>query len=141
MAGLVTRARFDAEAPMKLEAAILPDDRCYPFTAEKEIGILPIVEAVLQDIKTGTSAGIIAARFHNTVVKIIADTVRAIGRDSGIRTVALSGGVFQNRYVLERSEEALAADGFKILSQRKVPANDAGVALGQLAVAAAATGA
>ncbi len=141
LTGLVTRARFDAEAPMKLEAAILPDDRCYPFTAEKEIGILPIVEAVLQDIKTGTSAGIIAARFHNTVVKIIADTVRAIGRDSGIRTVALSGGVFQNRYVLERSEEALAADGFKILSQRKVPANDAGVALGQLAVAAAATGA
>jgi hydrogenase maturation protein HypF len=137
LTGLVTNAAFDAEAPMRLEAAIVNDSRSYGYTDGEEIGVLPIVEAVIGDLRAGVDIGVIAARFHNTFVDIIVDTVTALGKSTGIKTAALSGGVFQNRYVLEKSEELLESAGFKVLSHTKVPANDGGIALGQLAVAAA----
>ncbi len=137
LTGLVTNAVFDAEAPMRLEAAVVPESGSYSYTGGEEIGVLPIVEQVVAEVRAGVSTGIIAARFHNTFVNIIADTVTALGKSTGIKAVALSGGVFQNRYVLAKSEELLESAGFKVLSHTKVPANDGGIALGQLAVAAA----
>ena len=139
LTGLVTNAAFDAEAPMRLEATIVPEGRSYTYTPGEEIGVLPIVEGVVADLRAGEDTGIIAARFHNTFVDIIVDTVIALSKSTGIKTAALSGGVFQNRYVLEKSERLLESSGFNVLSHTKVPANDGGIALGQLAVAAAVT--
>ena len=141
LTGVVSAANFDAEAPMRLEALIIPDDGSYGYTrwheGGKEIGIIPIVEGVVADIKAEVPVGIIAARFHNTLVDIIANTVAAIRNSTGVNVVALSGGVFQNRYLLEKSELLLEAAGFDVLSHTKVPANDGGIALGQLVVAGA----
>ena len=99
--------------------------------------MLSVIEEVIADIRAGVETGTIAARFHNTIAAIILDTVTALAKETGIKTVVLSGGVFQNRYLLGRSEQLLCAKGLTVLRQRKVPVNDAGIALGQLAVAAA----
>jgi hydrogenase maturation protein HypF len=137
LTGLVTHSGFEAEAPMRLEAAITPDTGAYPYAPGPEISMLPAIEAVLSDIADGVPTGAISARFHNTVVKAIVETASSIRNQSGVGTVALSGGVFQNRYLLERSVELLEQAGFSVITQTKVPANDGGISLGQLAVAAA----
>ena len=137
LTGLVTHSGFEAEAPMRLEAAITADATAYPYAADAEISMLPTIEAILSDIGDDVPVGAISARFHNTVVKVIVETAVSIRDHSGIGTVALSGGVFQNRYLLERSVELLRQAKFSVITQTKVPANDGGISLGQLAVAAA----
>lgn len=81
--------------------------------------------------------GLISARFHNTICESLVEVAREARDEHGISRVVLSGGVFQNRYVLARSEERLAAAGFEVFAHENVPSNDGGIALGQLAVAAA----
>jgi len=136
LTGLVSKAGFEAEAPMRLEASIACDDTSYSFKTGDRIGVLSIIEEIVADICAGIDTGVIASRFHNTVVRLILDTVVKIAEESGVRTVALSGGVFQNRYIVSKTEESLSAEGFTVLRQRMVPVNDEGVSLGQLAVAA-----
>ena len=75
----------------------------------------------------------ISARFHNTLVQAMADVARAVAEP----TVALSGGCFQNRLLTERARERLTEAGFRVLVHRRVPPNDGGISLGQVAVAAA----
>ena len=75
----------------------------------------------------------IAARFHNALVEGILE----LARISGERKVVLTGGCFQNRLLSERASERLGAAGFEVLQHRQVPANDGGLSLGQVAIAAA----
>ncbi|HSJ14339.1 MAG TPA: hypothetical protein VK939_07980, partial [Longimicrobiales bacterium] len=81
----------------------------------------------------GTDVGKIAGRFHNALV---AGAIAVAERVAEPR-VALSGGCFQNRILVERVTEALRARGFRVLLHRQVPPNDGGIAYGQIAVAAA----
>ena len=89
--------------------------------------------ALLEDGARGADAALRAARFHNALVEGIA----AVARHAGSPRVALSGGCFQNRVLVERTRERLAAEGFEVLTHRLVPPNDGGIALGQVMVAAA----
>ncbi|MGB6362637.1 MAG: carbamoyltransferase HypF, partial [Thermoanaerobaculia bacterium] len=98
-----------------------------------ELDWRPLVEAVLQDSRRGVEAGMIAARFHNSLVGAIVAVARAIGESR----VALTGGCFQNRLLTERAARRLREAGFEVLLHRKVPPNDGGISLGQVAVAAA----
>ncbi len=112
----------------------------YPYELiEAERGFVvdagPTVLAVLADVLAGTRRAIVAEAFHNTVVRFAADGCGVIARASGIRTVALSGGVFQNRYILTNLVSSLETSGFRVLLNREVPANDGGVSLGQAVVA------
>ena len=77
----------------------------------------------------------IATKFHNTIILAIFDSVNAIRDKSGINKVVLSGGVFQNRYLSEGIMDLLLKNNFEVYSHSTVPANDGGLALGQLAVA------
>ena len=77
-----------------------------------------------------------AAKFHNTMVSVIVETAAALAGETGITRVMLSGGVFQNRFILERSVRLLESGGLSPYSNAIVPANDGGICLGQLAVAA-----
>jgi hydrogenase maturation protein HypF len=90
--------------------------------------------ALLDDIVADTPVPVIAARFHAGLAIAIARMVAAL-RVTG--RVALSGGVFQNRLLLEQVMRHLTAQGLEVLTHRSVPANDGGLALGQAAVAAA----
>jgi hydrogenase maturation protein HypF len=79
----------------------------------------------------GVALGLISAKFHNA----LADWIVAVARITKIRNVVLSGGVFQNAYLTQRSRRLLEADGFGVFTHRLVPANDGGLALGQAVLA------
>lgn len=71
------------------------------------------------------------------MLALFVDLAKRMRKESGINKVVLSGGTFQNRYLLENSIQLLENLGFEVFSHRQVPSNDGGIALGQLAVAAA----
>ena len=73
-----------------------------------------------------------AAKFHNALV----NWIEAVARSTGVRQVAMSGGVFQNRYLVERAACQLERHGFGVYTHQRVPANDGGIALGQAVLAA-----
>jgi hydrogenase maturation protein HypF len=93
----------------------------------------PLVESVLEDCRQGVDAGIIAGRFLNALV----ESIVAVARSCQPPRVVLTGGCFQNRWLVERTAARLRGEGFAVLLHRRVPPNDGGISLGQVAVAAA----
>jgi hydrogenase maturation protein HypF len=130
---------------MAFDALADPSERgAYPFPlvpavtpgAPARLDWGPLLHALLEDGARGVDAPLRSARFHNA----LADGIAAGARFAGSPRVALSGGCFQNRLLVERTRERLAADGFEVLTHRLVPPNDGGIALGQVMVAAVAIG-
>ncbi|MFC7649077.1 hypothetical protein ACFQX6_58110 [Streptosporangium lutulentum] len=95
-----------------------------------------LVRAVVEDMRGGGPARV-SARFHNGLAAATAAACVRLREDTGIGTVALSGGVFQNRLLLDGLVRALRLQGLRVLTHREVPPNDGGISLGQAAVAAA----
>jgi hydrogenase maturation protein HypF len=140
--GLRQRVRFEGQAAMELESALAGVDttEAYPFACRSQEGApdapaivdwLPLLHAVLDDVRSGEAPGRISARFHNALVGMIvavADVVRE-------PRVVLSGGCFQNRYLTERAVARLREAGFRPYWHQRIPPNDGGIALGQLVAA------
>ncbi|KGI80709.1 HAD family hydrolase [Actinopolyspora erythraea] len=95
-----------------------------------------LVRAVLDQLRRGEETGVIAARFHNGVAELIARVCDRLRDATGVEVVALSGGVFQNMLLVRRTVDALRRHGFRVLLHSRVPPNDGGISLGQVAVAA-----
>ena len=134
--GLCRAAAYQAEGPMKLESLVLQDCReRYGFTIDTAICFDEMARAIVQDITGGLDRRMIATRFHNTIIAAIFETVNKISRKEKIGKVVLSGGVFQNKYLLEGAISVLEDHGFEVFSHVAVPPNDGGIALGQLVVA------
>jgi len=140
LAGLHPRATFEGQAALALEWLADPSiAQAYPFALEESApdGLVldwrPLIRAVAADARRGVPAPAIAARWHNALVEMIVAVALRVGPPA----VALSGGCFQNALLLERTAAALAARGFPVRLHRRVPPNDGGIALGQVAVAAA----
>lgn len=138
LAGISFTTGFHAEAPMRLEAFIDPGiQEAYPYLfRDQTIDFSPTVQAILEDARKEFGKSLVASRFHNTMIALILEVVKSVSAATGIRKVALSGGCFQNRYLLGRVENGLEKQGFIVLSHRQVPANDGGLALGQMLLAA-----
>lgn len=143
LAGVRGQIDYEAQAAIELEM-LAPDDttQCdaYPFavTWEKGVGMIKLgelISAVVKDISHGISAPVISGRFHQTMARIIVATSQLISRQTGITTVALSGGVFQNRLLFNLAVSGLEKEGFNVLSHRLIPCNDGGIALGQAVIA------
>jgi len=96
-----------------------------------------LVRAAAEDLRDGTTAPVVAARFHNGIAALIADGCVQLRERHGLSTVALSGGVFQNQLVTHRAAARLEARGFRVLTHSRVPCNDGGISLGQAVVAGA----
>ncbi|WP_456113440.1 carbamoyltransferase HypF [Streptomyces niger] len=96
-----------------------------------------LVREVVADLRAGSAHEVVAARFHNGVARVVLDVCRSLRETTGLALVALSGGVFQNAFLLDRTATALRRHGFRVLTHRRVPPNDGGISLGQAAVAAA----
>ena len=92
----------------------------------------PVLSAVIADVRAGVRIGVIGARFHHAVAELAVDL--AVAGAGLSRTVALSGGVFQNALLLGLVVPGLRAKGFDVITHRRVPPNDGGIALGQLLV-------
>ena len=133
---LVQIASFQAEGPMRLEALLDPNcTENYQFVRSQTIQFEETIRGIVQDISNETDISTISAKFHNTIVLAIFETVKAIRLREGIEKVVLSGGVFQNKYLLEKTIGLLEKNNFEVFSHAAVPGNDGGIALGQLAVA------
>ncbi|MFI7702536.1 carbamoyltransferase HypF [Nonomuraea sp. NPDC049480] len=96
-----------------------------------------LVHAAAEDLAAGVPTPVIAGRFHNGVCDAIVRSCAALRDATGLSAVALSGGVFQNALLLERTVERLKGAGFRVLTHARVPPGDGGISLGQAAVAAA----
>jgi len=112
----------------------------YPFTIKPENGMLLIklgelISAVARDVAHKVPVPDISMRFHQTVANIMVKTCRLIAGKTGITSVALSGGVFQNRLLFNLAASTLEKEGFSVISHRIVPCNDGGIALGQAVIA------
>jgi len=143
VAGVGRYNHFEAQLPMALEAVAAEDvSDYYDFQVSKGqdgtmlIDFRIMVEQLIEDVQKGVSAGIISAKFHNFVIRgLLALAVKA--RETfDLGTVALSGGVFCNRYLSNRLITMLKQNDFSVLFNRQVPVNDGGIALGQAAIAA-----
>lgn len=138
---------YEGEAAILLEALATPHMASvgsYPFKsgdgATTVVSFAPMWPALLHDLEKGADAGFIAARFHRTVIDAISQATQSLARSHPIKAVALSGGVFQNRILLDGVGAELERLGFRVLRHRQVPANDGGLSLGQAAIAAASQG-
>ena len=131
---------YEAQAAIELEGLSRgcdPAGASYAFGVNSEklptiVDPAPVLTAVIGDLRAGVPTGVIGARFHRAVADLvvrIADEQR-----EGTQTVALSGGVFQNALLIELVVQGLRDKGFGVISHRRVPPNDGGIALGQLLV-------
>ncbi|MCK4512286.1 carbamoyltransferase HypF, partial [bacterium] len=134
---------YEAQAAIELES-LLGDIGCatdaFPYDIVEEGETLIVdpsrtVRALAESAMRGDPRGRSASQFHEAVVAFCREICGRVAAARGIGTVALSGGVFQNRYLLRRLSEVLAGDGLTVLVNREVPTNDGGVSLGQAIVA------
>jgi hydrogenase maturation protein HypF len=137
LCGLRAEVNYEGQAAIELEAACDPAERgAYPLPVEE--GLLDArhtVRALVEDLAAGTAVDLVAARFHNTLARA---TAEACAARAG--TVVLSGGVFQNRRLLESTAELLSDAGVRVLTPERLPPNDGGISYGQAAIAAARSG-
>ena len=137
MLGVCDRNTFEGEAAIALEALTVEGiDGEYPVVLTKENGYTVLdfcnaIRALIDDLVKNEPKPVIATRFHNTVASGIRLTVKGIHERTGILDVALSGGTFQNRYLLARTIALLTADGMRAHINAQMPPNDACISLGQ----------
>jgi hydrogenase maturation protein HypF len=133
--GLCPEAAFDSEAPMRLESVIDCDTNdFYPFGIDKTIVFADTIMAILEDLPI-EKVSVISAKFHNTVAQVILEVSKQIRKETDLCNVVLSGGVFQNKYLLEKSLYLLKSNKFKVFTNHLVPSNDGGISMGQLLIA------
>ncbi|MFZ4521944.1 MAG: carbamoyltransferase HypF [Bacteroidales bacterium] len=134
--GLCQVSTFQAEGPMKLEALV--QDDCaerYNYKTGSVIRFDETLREIVEDLSRGVGIRLIASKFHNTIISVIFEVVNSIRSKEGVNKAVLSGGVFQNKYLLEGTIRMLEANDFEVFSHIAVPSNDGGIALGQLAIA------
>ncbi|HID32817.1 MAG TPA: carbamoyltransferase HypF [bacterium (Candidatus Stahlbacteria)] len=135
--GLFDEITFEAQAAMGLEFLATPaiTEKSYPYNIDgSEIDPRPLIRAIAHDVQDRVNPGIIARAFHNTVIAFTVEAIRILSDEAGIKTVALSGGVFQNRIILEGLINRLKEDSFDVLIHHKLPPNDGCVSAGQVAI-------
>jgi hydrogenase maturation protein HypF len=155
LCSLCTEPSYEGQPAVELEAALYREGRggegrarFEPQTASSPpaarfalalplIDPTPVMQALLDGLAAGLEAPALSLRFHRAVIELIVEVSEAAREATGLRTVALSGGVFMNRYLLEHALPALQKAGFTVLINRELPANDGCISYGQAAVAQA----
>ena len=141
IAGVRQITKFEGQGAMELEFALdgFHTDETYPARlgeGEQQSAIIidwqPMMLGVINDVRRGVPAGIISAKFHNTM----AESIVAVAQRVGEERVALTGGCFQNKYLTERAIRRLRDNGFRPYWHQRIPPNDGGIALGQIVAAA-----
>jgi hydrogenase maturation protein HypF len=156
LCGIRSAVNYEGQAAAELEAACDPGERgAYPMplAGRDECRLMPLygarddirreivldarvtVSAVVADLAAGVAPGAVAARFHGALARATAGACELAAARSGVGTVVLSGGAFQNRVLLERTSALLDRAGLRVLVPRRLPPNDGGIAFGQAAVA------
>jgi hydrogenase maturation protein HypF len=144
IAGIRQVSSYEGQAAMALEFALASGGGAYRFDVRDSaagpdqahtrwtVDWFPMASELLEDVGRGTDPGVIALKLHNG----LAEAALEVARKAGEERVVLSGGCFQNRYLTERVVRRLEEEGFRPYWHQRVPPNDGGIALGQIAVAA-----
>lgn len=152
--GICDKATYEGEPAIELEAAAwrafssesaCPTGNMVSFSVTESsrpddchvLNSRPLFEALLEGIRTGVPAGKLALDFHVTIARSSARIAREICAREGLDTVALSGGVFMNRLLLQLLTRELKSMGLTVLIPRSVPVNDGCIAYGQAVIARA----
>ncbi|MHC4364825.1 MAG: carbamoyltransferase HypF [Planctomycetota bacterium] len=143
MAGLGSYNHFEAQLPMALEAIAAENiEEHYDFDLISSAGkalqfdLRKMIEQIITDIQAGVANAVISAKFHNCLAYALLKMAETARQKTGLETLALSGGVFCNRYLTNRLVKLLNKSHFYVLFNRDVPSNDGGIAIGQAAIAA-----
>ena len=150
LCGLGARVGYEGQAATELEALCAADEGgAYPMPligpasgagqteAPFVIDARETVRAVAEDVEGGVAVDLVAARFHNALADAGAAACVRVAGERGLGRAVLSGGVFQNRRLLERAAERLRAGGLEVLIPERLPPNDGAISYGQVAVATA----
>jgi hydrogenase maturation protein HypF len=140
--GIRDSINYEGQAAIELEQrADLTERGTYPAAVTEgpalQLHGVDLLRAVVADQQAGVAPEVIATRFHHGLADAIVRVCLILRETTGIDVAALSGGVFQNVLLLERTVASLEQAGFRVLTHSRVPPNDAGISLGQVAVAAA----
>jgi hydrogenase maturation protein HypF len=148
--GIRGKIDYEGQAAVELEMAAYKacpehsegtnDNESYPYSITKDRGMRIIklgelFQAIVEDLKQGSSKARISVKFHNTVAQMTNEMCQLIASETGINQVALSGGVFQNRLLLNKTVNLLEESGFQVFTHKQVPCNDGGISLGQAVIA------
>jgi hydrogenase maturation protein HypF len=138
LAGVRQQVNYEAQAAIEFESAMdNSESGIYHFELQKNtVDPKSAISALLDDIHNGISIPTLSARFHNGVVEMVCEVCGQIRQETGIKQIALSGGVWQNMALLSRTLAHLHAAGFVVNIHRQIPTNDGGLSLGQAMVAA-----
>ena len=138
LCGVAGSVTYEGQAAIRLEQAAGPDVRRYPVEISEGppavIEFSPVVEAVTADLLAGQQPSVVSAAFHRWVTDAAVAASERAREATGLTAVAISGGVFQNRRLVELLVPDLEQSGFEVLRHRRVPPNDGGISLGQAAV-------
>jgi hydrogenase maturation protein HypF len=137
LCGIRLEVSYEGQAAAELEQAADPAvATVYPCCVEDgEIDGVGLVGEAAADLARGRPVGAVAAGFHNGLAAALVDACEQAREKRGVAVVALSGGTWQNLFLLERVRARLEHAGFEVLVHRRVPPNDGGVSLGQAVVA------
>lgn len=141
--GVREQVNYEAQAAIELEAALedTSDDAGYPFAIQADNGgwimdARPMFVALVRDLREGVPRGVISRQFHLGFVDVLVRATEMVHGRCGVNQVCLSGGSFQNSFLLEHTSQRLAASGFEVFTHAEVPCGDGGISLGQAMVAA-----
>jgi hydrogenase maturation protein HypF len=139
LCGLRPQVNYEGQAAFELEAAADRSERAaYPVPLDGGcLDARETIRAVLGDLRRDVPVEVISARFHNGLARNTATACAEVAGRNQTETVVLSGGVFQNRLLLERTATQLSDAGLRVLVPERLPPNDGGISFGQAAVAAA----
>jgi hydrogenase maturation protein HypF len=139
-------SQFEGQAAMELEWLTGNEHQAgYLIEIEQVDDVLilnpgPLFKELVDDIANRKNSSYISSRFHEAIVDVFLRCCLRIKHETGLATAALSGGCFQNSYLLTRLMNKLQDDGFRVLTHSKIPCNDGGVSLGQAVIANEQTG-
>jgi hydrogenase maturation protein HypF len=137
--GLRNVANYEGQAAIELEAIAGKNiSTAYEFGLDEKGSIIKaetVIKQVVEDLLVGVSAREVSAKFHNGVAELIVQVARNVREQRHLNRVVLSGGVFQNIFLLERVCRRLQCEAFEVFTHNRVPTNDGGISLGQAVIA------
>jgi len=144
MIGIRNHVSFEGQAAMELEmlaekTIAVPYDYDWVSGDVHRVLVQPIIRGVANDMQKGVEPSEISGKFHSTLVRMFSELCEIIGKETGLNRVVLSGGVFQNSFLLTSLIQTLTRNNFQVFTHTLVPPNDGGISLGQAMVAAANT--
>ena len=136
---------YEGQAAIELEMAAYKaphegEEDSYPYSVAEDgalriIKVCDLFSTVIKDSQQGVPRSIISVKFHNTVAQMVKHMCLSIAGDAGTNKVVLSGGVFQNRLLLNKTVGLLERSNFEVYTHKQVPCNDGGISLGQAVIA------